>query len=79
MGTSKVKVRRFEASASGDYGAILFLRGWGFHVSPAKNPRTWNVKPLASKGRPKVLSHSKFVDLLDQERIKAGLEPLVKR
>lgn len=73
----EVVVRRFEMGASG-IGSDDFLKRAGFVVVVRMN-KHYEVRPEKGTGRPKKLSHQQLIDFLDEQRIKRGLEPVLRR
>lgn len=73
---SESRVRRFEMGASAQ-GGDRFLINCGWAVIPCGT--FYRVHKVGAKGRPHVMSRSAVVDLIDQERLALGLEPIVKR
>lgn len=76
MGASKpVPVRRFEMGCSA-IGGDDFLKNCGYVVMTAGGGM---YRVGHGKGKPKTMRQAALVDLLDQERLKRGLEPIRRR
>lgn len=71
-----VAVRKFEPFATVDF-MEGFLERCGYHVR--KEVNRYRVKRIGAKGPGKLMTKSGVVDLLDQERVKKGLEPVRAR
>lgn len=70
-----VTVRRFERTASGS-GLDQFLQSCGYWVRT--HGACYRIGRLGSR-RAKQISHAELMDLLDGERLKRGLEPIMRR
>jgi hypothetical protein len=73
---SEDQVRRFEPGASG-LGADQFLQDRGYKVILGGGSQARVIKPRSKKVTK--MPHWKLIDLLDEERVKLGREPIVKR
>lgn len=73
----EVPVRRFERGASG-MGMDGFLNNAGWTVV-TRGGGWYMVNRTGQPGKPKRMLRAQVMELLDQERIKAGLEPIVVR
>lgn len=71
------KVRRFEMGCSGE-GNDDFLKERGYTVVGGKHRATFKVIG-PNGGRPKVVTRNELMKILDVERQKAGLEPIIRR
>lgn len=72
-----VKIRKFERGASG-MGTDEFLKKRGYIVRGSGNGATFTVVGPGG-GRAKTLNRLGLIELVDQERRRAGLEPLRKQ
>lgn len=68
-----VPVRKFEPFATVDF-MEGFLERCGYHVR--KEVSRYRVKKIGAKGPGKLMTKSGVVELLDQERVKMGLQPI---
>lgn len=68
-----VPIRKFEPFASVDC-MEGFLERCGFWVR--KEVSRYRVKKLGAKGPGKLMTKSAVVELLDEERVKRGLQPI---
>lgn len=71
-----VPVRRFEMGCTVNY-LDTFMAECGWEVSSYRG--VYAVKRKGSPGRGKRMSRNKVIALLDQERVKRGLEPVQVR
>lgn len=65
-------VRRFEPGASAYY-FLGFLEQRGLKVTTRKGAHWFYIE---GRGRPKRVNYLQMIEILDEERIKAGLEPI---
>lgn len=75
MSESSVKVRRFEPGASAT-GLDGFLNRLGYTIK--SNGSHYFIRKPGQKGKAKGYSQKQLVALLDSERVKRGLQPVVK-
>jgi len=72
-----VPVRRFEMGASAtNYDS--FLQAIGYIVHPTRNGAGFKVRQAGQRGAGKFHTRAQLIALLDQERMKRGLEPIVR-
>lgn len=70
-------VRRFERGASG-MGTDDFLKERGYTVIGGKHHGSFKVTG-PNGGRPKAVTRNELMKILDEERQRAGLEPIMRR
>lgn len=70
-----VKVRRFEPACSCDFSAS-YLNGLGYSVTPGQTG--WFFVTGPAGGRPRKMDRRRYIELVDAERKKAGLEPIIR-
>lgn len=76
MISRETPVRRFEPSCTGLY-VFDFLKARGFNVTTKQGSWYYVVGP--NGGRPRKLTRNQLLALNDDERIKSGLEPIIRR
>ena len=76
LSATTVAVRRFEPSASADFAFYGFLKDLGYKIH--LSGYFYFVCHPGKRGRGMKMSRAELVDLLDDERLRAGLEPIRK-
>lgn len=72
------KVRRFEMGASG-LNFVDYLKQRGYDVQGIHNGQKYKVRKPGASGRPKSMTKTAVLQMVDDLRKKAGLQPIYRK